>query len=174
MTDEEIKKTAELLSSLEPGFLPYTIFLQVARLVVLPIVEFIPLRLNNNKMEVLLIARDQDDPFWPGMLHTPGTVIRSSDEVFENSNNVSAYKRIIEEELKSTRVSEPHYVGSIFHRSKRGTEQAQLYWVEVIGENIVGEYYPVDELPDNLISDQIDFIKQSSEAFKKEKASTTT
>ena len=165
MSDEDIKQTADLLAKFNPGFLPYPVFEQIARLVALPIVEFIPLRLNGDVVEVLLIERPANDPFWPGMLHTPGTVIRATDLSEGKQENWPAFDRILNDELQGTKVGPPHYVGSIFHRSKRGAEQAQLYWVEVKGEPSVGNFYPVDELPDGLIESQVAFIKEASSKF---------
>jgi hypothetical protein len=166
MSDEEIKQAAELLAKFEPGFLPYPVFEQIARLVALPIVEFIPLRHNDGETEVLLIERPADDQFWPGMLHTPGTVIRATDHSEGKQENWPAFSRILEDELKGTTVSPPHYVGSIFHRSKRGVEQAQLYWVEVLDEPRVGKFYPIEDLPKELMESQRSFIREAAKHFR--------
>lgn len=164
MNDAEVEKLVELLSKFKPGFLPYPVFEQVARIVALPIVEFVPLRLKDGKVEVLLIPRDNNDPHWSGMVHTPGTVIRATD-LNSEEGNYPAFKRIIHDELKDTSIGPPHYVGSILHESKRGVEQAQLYWVEVLGEPNIGVFYSVDALPDNLIKSQENFIKEASRNF---------
>lgn len=166
MNQDDIAKTAQLLAQLEPGFLPYPIFEQVARLVVLPILEFIPLRRRDGAIEVLLIAREADDPFWPGMLHTPGTVVRATDLNESAETNWPAFERIIQDELKGTTVGSPQYVGSQFRRSKRGIEQAQLYWVEVIGEPKIGSFYAIDKLPADLIEAQRGFIEEAVRHYK--------
>ena len=166
MKDEDITKTAELLKQLKPGFLPYPIFEQVARLVALPIVEFVPLRKGENGIEVLLIARPDDDPLWPGLLHTPGTVIRATDLNEGRQENWPAFDRILNDELKGTTVGSPHYVGSILHQSKRGAEQAQLYWVEVVGMPIEGKFYEASNLPQGLIISQSIFIKACIDNFE--------
>lgn len=164
MNSDDIKATTELLQKLEPGFLPYPIFSQIARLVVLPILEVIPLRLVEGRVEVLLIKREADDELWPGALHTPGTVIRATDTT--NSQSLIPFARILHDELKDTPVGTPHYLGSIFHESKRGSEQAQLYWVEVTGEPKTGAFYDVDALPDDLIASQLDFISKAAISFR--------
>ncbi|MEO6760810.1 MAG: hypothetical protein ABI220_00320 [Candidatus Saccharimonadales bacterium] len=166
LSGEQIAKVAAALGQLEPGFLPYPIFEQVARLVTLPVVEFIPLRKVGDAVEVLLIQRPADDPFWPGLLHTPGTIIRATDLHRPESDNEQAFNRILHDELKDTEISQPHYVGSLFHKSKRGTEQAQLYWAEVTGEPLVGEFYPIDSLPSGLIDSQITFIRTAALNFR--------
>lgn len=162
MTDKETKKLVELLRTLEPGVLDFDVFVQIARLVVLSIIEFVPLRLNNGEVEVLLLSRGGKDPIWPNELHVPGTVIRPTD----NENKIyMAFDRIINDELGGTKMSEPYFVGSILHKSKRGSEHAQVYWVEVLEKPKVGKFYPVDELPDNLIESQTKFIKQASKSY---------
>lgn len=167
MDDEKVKEAAELLSKLEPGFLPYPVFEQVARLVALPILEFIPLRRSDGSTEVLLLERPVDDPLWPGALHTPGTVIRATDLHTGERENWLAFERILRDELKGTAVGRPNYVGSILHQSKRGVEQAQLYWVEVTGEPKVGTFFPADRLPERLIASQQKFIAEAVRHFER-------
>lgn len=163
MTKPEEKTLIELLRKLQPGFYPLEIFLQLARLVVLPIVEFVPLRLRDDgKVEVLLLTRESDDAIWPNQLHTPGTVIRPTDI---DSQMYLPFKRIVEDELNGTEISSPHYVGNLFNKSKRGVEQAQIYWVEATAEPKTGQFYPVDELPPNLVDSQPKFIEQAAQSF---------
>lgn len=171
MNNQDIQRTADLLKSFEPGFLPYPIFEQIARLVALPIVEFVPLRVTQDgKCEVLLIARPEDDPFWPGMLHTPGTVVRATDIHKGEQDDWQAFSRIIKDELQDTEVGQPHYVGSMFHSSKRGAEQAQLYWIEVTGQPKAGTFYSLDALPDGLMESQLSFVKLAAENFQNQRA----
>jgi hypothetical protein len=168
MTHEDIQTTADLLKRLQPGFLPYPIFEQVARLVALPIVEFIPLRKGlDGATEVLLVARDADDPFWPNMLHTPGTVVRATDLHKGDQDDWQAFERILKDEMKGTKVGPPQYVGSIFHDSKRGAELAQIYWVEVLEEARVGVFYDITALPMQLMDSQIAFIVQAAADFNR-------
>jgi hypothetical protein len=167
LTEEETKTLVSLLDKLEPGFLPYDIFVQIARLVVLSIIEFVPLRLNNKgEVEVLLLSRGADDPIWSNELHVPGTVIRPTDT---EGKIYLAFDRIFKDELQDTKTSNPHYVGSNLHPSKRGMEQAQIFWVEVLGEPTTGHFYPISQLPDNLIASQLNFIKQAATSFLQEK-----
>lgn len=165
LSESEQQQLVNLLSRLEPGFLPYEIFIQIARLAVLSIIEFVPLRLNKDgAVEVLLLSRGEDDPIWPTALHTPGTVIRPTDT---EGKMYRAFERITLEELAGTKVSNPHFVGSQLQKSERGTEQAQIFWVEVLGEPSVGQFYAVENLPDNLIQAQLKFIKLAATSFVK-------
>lgn len=168
MNDSEINRTAELLSLLQPGFLPLPIFEEIARLVALPILEVVPLRVSaEGNIEVLLLKRDLDDKKWPGMYHTPGTVIRATDTINNNSEHWAPFKRIFDDELKRTNVSEPHYVGSLLHKSKRGVEQSQLYWVEVLDKTMTGKFYHIKNLPPNLIESQEKFIKAAVKSYRR-------
>lgn len=170
MTQNEINQVAKTLKEFEPGFLPYPIFEQIARLVALPILEIIPLRRNRDgQVEVLLIERDISDTHFPGTVHTPGTVIRATDNN-PGRGPWQPLKRLLEDEMQNTEVGPIHYIGSTLHASKRGVEQAQLYWVEVTDKVKNGTFYPVQNLPSNIIESQIDFIKLAAKKFLEFKA----
>jgi hypothetical protein len=167
MKQSEIIELTELLKKLEAGFLPYPIFEQIARLTTLSIIEFVPLRTNSEgKTEVLLLERGMDDPLWPGEVHTPGTVVRPTDR--ENDTYLP-FHRITKEELQGVKLSNPYYVGSIFNKSKRGAEQAQIYWVEVLEEPKAGAFYSVESLPDNLVTSQEKFIKLAAKSYSEQR-----
>jgi hypothetical protein len=48
VTDDEIQQAAKILRKLEPGYLPFPIFIEAARLVTFSIVELLPYRRNAN------------------------------------------------------------------------------------------------------------------------------
>lgn len=167
MDSSDKAKLVQLLKKLKPGFLPYEVFEQMARLNALSIIEFVPLRKNSSgKVEVLLLERGDDDPIWPGELHTPGTVIRPGDN---EGNKYKAFDRIIKDELEETKISHPHFVGSLLHKSKRGTEHAQIYWVEVLDDAKTGSFYDAESLPKNLVSSQHKFIQLAVDSFRQQK-----
>lgn len=163
LSSNEEKRLVDLLTKLEPGFLPYDIFVQVARLVVLPIIEFVPLRTFGGRTEVLLLEREKDDNIWPGELHTPGTVVRPTDSTGEM---YKAFERIRKDELLNTKISDAHFAGTQMHPSRRGMEHAQIFWVEVYEEPRVGEFYPIQKLPHNLMESQVDFIKLAVRSYE--------
>jgi hypothetical protein len=167
INEQELKQVAQLLEKLEPGFLPYDIFVQIARLTVLSIIEFVPIRLSSEgKVEVLLLSRGSNDAIWPDELHTPGTVIRPTDT---EGKMYLAFDRIINDELEGVKTSTPHYVGSNLHKSKRGMEQAQVFWIEVLEEPSVGSFYEADQLPELVMKSQVNFIKQAVKNFQETK-----
>lgn len=163
LLDKEIERTVGFLRKLKPGKLPLPIFLELARLTVTPIVEIVPLRkTEEDTVEVLLIRREENDPNWPGMYHTPGTVVRASDK--EGSYD-DAIKRILKGELKGVETKQTIFVTNLLHRVKRGMESSLIYWVEVTGRASVGEFYNLDKLPDNIIDTQIGFIRMAAQDF---------
>ena len=171
LTESEINQTAELLTRIPAGFLPFPIFRQVARLAVFSIVEIVPLRVRDGQIEVLLLKRGeekQDWPeLWPGILHTPGTVIRPTDEL---GSYKEAFSRILQDELHGVELAgEPQYVYNLLHHNKRGTESAQVFIVEVVGEPAAGAFYPAGKLPTNIMLSQLDFIPTAVAAFKRAK-----
>lgn len=164
LTAAEIEQARQLLSRLKPGKLPFDIFLETARLTVTPIVEVVPMRRNRQgTVEVLLTRRDDSDPVWGGMLHTPGTVVRATDQ---SSGNQDAFDRILQGELSGVKATKPVFVENIFHPVKRGMEQAQVYYIEVLEDPPVGSFYDVTELPPNIVDSQVGFIKTAVHYFE--------
>jgi hypothetical protein len=163
MTSEEYTQVATMLAKLQPGFLPFDIFQQVARLSTLSIVEIVPLRTTKKgTVEVLLLEREADDPIFAGQLHTPGCVVLSTDTPgsFE-----SAFRRLIHGELGGIHTTEPTYVTQLLHHSGRGMESSHIYWVDVADEPIVGEFYDINHLPDSFMQSQRDFLFQAVASY---------
>ena len=154
---------ARLLSSLEPGILPEPVFHQVARLSVLSIVELVPLRSTaGGQTEVLLTQRPITDHYWPGMFHTPGTALRSTDSCYND-----AISRILTDELGHPQLaSPPTFVGNLLHRVRRGTESAAIYYVKIVRTPPVGQFFEHRKLPQSLIETQYDTIRLAVSAFR--------
>jgi len=164
LSQDEIAQTVRLLQRLTPGFLPFDIFHQVARLVALPIVEVVPLRRTAaGQVEVLLLERPADDPVWPSMLHTPGTVVRATDTPGSFDDPL---QRILQSELAGTPTGKPVFVQSLLHHQARGAEVSQIFWVEVMGEPTVGQFYPADALPATVVQTQVPFILDAVDKFR--------
>lgn len=163
LSNQETEQLLALLQKYEPGFLPFPVFRAITRLVVTPIIELVPLRkTSEDKIEVLLLARGPDDPIWPNEMHTPGTVIRT----YDFKNKTQPFNRIINDELRGTKVKDPVFVTNILGESKRGIEQAQIFYAEVVGEPKIGQFFPVDALPEQIMESQISFIEAAAIAFK--------
>lgn len=164
MTVEEQKQLLRLLGQLEPGYQPLEVFLELARIVALPILELVPVRRSDKGViEVLLLKRETHDSHWPGELHVPGTVIRATDA---DKGMDTAFQRIYTDELRSTQLGDLVYVGTVLHKSRRGTEYAAIYWCEVVGEPAAGQFFPASELPYNLMESQRKIIAKAVHSYE--------
>lgn len=163
-SSSQIDAIAAGLSKLKPGFLPLSIFLEITRLSVTPIIEVVPLRSNDKCTEVLLLERSADDPYWPNQFHTPGTVLRPTDQ---EHNYSDAFQRIFKDELKLNVTLNPVFVTTIFHRVARGSELALIFYLEITTESPKGTFYKSDSLPANIVSTQVGFIDKCIESYNR-------
>lgn len=160
-----INQVIDFLRGLKPGQLPPELFYTIASLTVTPILEIVPLRrAANGTVEVLLFKREASDPIWGGLLHTPGTVIRASDQPGTFND---AFRRLLSGEMAGINTgNQPQFVETIFHQVKRGRELAMIYWVSVAGEATgSGTWYPLTGLPDQLVDSQRSFIERAANDF---------
>lgn len=157
-----IAECAALLGHLEPGFLPQEIFGQVARLVRLPMVDLIPIRREGWSRSIGLVQRDEDDTWWPGMWHLPGTHLRSTDTL------QSAFARLRKEELHLVRSGIPTFCGVSIHSSTRGAEVVLIYIIEqcFFKKNSSVKWFPVNSPPKNFIKSEMNVVKKMKEYLK--------
>jgi hypothetical protein len=139
------QQIAEMLQYIEPGYLPAPLFYQVARLVATPVVEVVPILKETS--DVLLVRRPESDPFFSGLMHFPGTVIRATDKSIGDS-----IRRVVEEELflpgNATLV---HFVFQFMSKSARGAEVAtvQVVYLDEIPSGF--QAYDLAKLPDDIV-----------------------
>jgi len=170
LTSEEVNLVTTIMEKLKPGFLPFPIFNQVARLVVMPIIDVVPVRKDaSGNVEVLLTQRENNDPLWPDMWHNPGTVVRATDHP---NDYIDAFTRIFKDELGIAAVGQlkPTFVTDLFHHTRRGAEATRIYWLELTEEPRIGTFFDVHKLPDNTIETHIQIIHAAAEAFQQAKA----
>lgn len=164
LSEDEVQQAVALLSKLEPGFLPLELFWQVYRLTPAPTLQIIPLRRTSRGIvEVQLIRRPADDPLWPGLWHNPGTVLRATDTFG------SAANRLFDDELGGFGTAEDLiFVENLFNKSTRGTEVVLLYRMDgEDGEPAEGAFFPVDDLPKDIIESEIALIRRAAADFKR-------
>jgi len=153
-----------LLSQCEPGHLTPEVFEAIARVAVYPAVEFIPLRKRGDgKIEVLLLERPANDVMWPGMLHTPGTVLRPTDNTMED-----AFTRLYTDELCNVPTTTPRLIGVQLSHNRRGTCLLLEHVVTLKSEPLTGKYYDVENLPPKFIPEQADSLDRAVLAFTTE------
>lgn len=162
MDQENLNAIASGLKKLPQGYIPEPIFNEVARIAALTAIEFVPLRKNNNSIEVLLLRRASDDPFWPNMLHTPGTVLRASDMSFEG-----AYSRLFKDELNS--LPQPvKFFGNEVLLNNRGRAIIFKNIIDVTGVSTSGEFYDIKTLPEDILVEHKVMIKEAVDIFNKQ------
>jgi len=167
LSKKEIQVLTKLLGKLQPGLLPLDIFLQIARLTVLPILEVVPVRMHDAKAQVLVLPREANDGLWPDDVHVPGTVLRADDK----GALEKALERI-KKELGGASLGEPVFVQTVFHESKRGWELAFVFWAEMGGEPKLGQYYDLENLPGNIMASQTEFIREAGRHYQAYRTST--
>lgn len=160
ISEQETKTLVELLRKCQPGNLPREVFEVMGSLMVYTAIELIPLRQTQRGVEVLLLPRDDDDPVWPSMLHTTGTIVRPSDEDFSD-----AFERLFKSELPDVPQTVPNFVGTFIRKNARGRVICFEYWLEVETEPSIGKFYSVDDLPDNFIPEQKELLRNAVVAF---------
>ena len=172
LTPEEISALTALLAKLQPGLLPLPVFLEIARINVLSIVEIVPLRMHEGKVQILLLQRGADDKHWPSMMHFPGVVVLANDEL---GSYLSAFRRIVHNELADVELAgSPHYFQTYFRKTRRGAENSTVFYVEVAGEPTVGQFYDINALPANLVPDEAGVIQGAARAFRDSQRSAQT
>ena len=156
----EADQLVALLGKYMPGNLPPDVFEAVGRVSVYPAVELVPVRMTENGIEVLLMQRPADDITWPSMMHTPGTILRPTDETIEG-----AMERLMNDELRGTAIVEPpRFLRHRMYNHTRGRGLG-LEHIVVVGESTDGEFYPVHSLPEALITEQIPTINHVAEVY---------
>lgn len=151
------------LSKFSAGYLPEELFAQIARLGVLASIEIVALREYGDKIEVCLTRRENTDKFWPNKYHNPGTVFRPNDTIHSLQDQIN---RIYTEEYKLAHSpTGPFFSGLFFDKLERGTALGIICWIE-LQDSEVGEYFSVDNLPENIIKNQISYIKKCAEDYR--------
>lgn len=151
-----------LLKKLDIGLLPLEVFYEISRITCNVAYEIVPLRLRNGKVQILLTRRAADDPFWPNLLHSTGTIMRASDDF------KSAKERLLADELPGIKYKgEPVFVYNSAGTTARGSCVAIFHYLETISSP-VGEWYDIDNLPDDVIKSQIDGWQRIAKKFEKD------
>lgn len=170
--EEVVASAAAQLSKLAPGPLPFEVFLQIARLSVTPVIEIVPVRQSpaaSEGVQVLMLRRPTNDPVWGGLLHTPGTVIRTTDRSLEDG-----LARISSDELGNPRASSPVFVQNFLHRQARGPELALVYWMEIQEDTGIGDFVDLSNMPTDIVKTQLEFIQPACAAYLSGKGPLTS
>lgn len=158
----EYAELARMMESLESGYLPKDVFLQIARVYVTTTVDVLPILAGSySDTQILLLNRGPQDEIWKNMLHAPGSVVRATDESYDE-----AFRRILEE-IGGVKIEEgPCFVGKpLLQSTERGRESVLVHWATISGEPKNGQYYPASNLPSAIIPGQLPRIRLAIDHF---------
>lgn len=121
-------------------------------------IEAVALRKREGVIEVFLTRRPPDDVY-ANLLHVPGTIIRNKEKFTET------WERL-EEEFRAPVVSEPKLV-EVFNnlKERRGHFISLVFACEISGEPATGKFFPIANLPDDLIDHHRPMIIAAAEAW---------
>jgi hypothetical protein len=127
------------LAGMDPG-----VFEAIAEKFIMTGIEVVVMRKNpqSNEVEVLMTKRADDDKIWPGALHIPGSILRKSDNSYQD-----ALERVAKKELGVSGFKRVTFVGPLFYRDEgyRGNNHGLIFLCELVGIPL-GEFYPVNKL----------------------------
>ncbi|MBI2444548.1 MAG: hypothetical protein HYV42_04890 [Candidatus Magasanikbacteria bacterium] len=122
------------------------------------------LRRRDGKVEVFLTKRSPHEAY-ADQWHCPGTWMRSMDAAIGD-----AFQRLWKREFRVPFRSPPVYCGMYFNRQEvRGQVLMLAYLVDLlehVGGSLIGQWWPVDALPENTLAVHRDVtIPQAVAAF---------
>ncbi|MDP2631585.1 MAG: hypothetical protein Q8P30_02325 [Candidatus Uhrbacteria bacterium] len=118
-------------------------------------VELIVIKKSAHGEEIFLIRRPENDPYWPNELHFPGTIVRFHD-TFE-----IIFARLADELEIPKLPKEPELITVRLDTNPRGRHSHLFYKIEVApnAEFASGKFYPVNDLPSDMIEYQKNQLK---------------
>lgn len=159
-------QVATFLRSYKGQLLPPEVFYAIAETMALPYVELVIFKASSQHQQVLLTKREDDDPYFPGKWHVPGTLLRSTDVTFRGDDLSLAVKRLTDEELQGLEISHLSFSGFHFHKVARGVGLSLVLVALATEEPKIGQYFYVNHLPENIIPEQAVFILKTARSDK--------
>jgi hypothetical protein len=141
-----------------PGRLvPPEVFTAICSALTTTGIELVVVRYLSARPCVLLFRRSNTDKFYAGQWHTPGSLF------YGHETPESVLQRLMERELRRLPVLPPRKVGCNWFNTPRGAEVTQLYVTISTDDHVgLGEWFPLSDLPDNLIDHHRVLMEQVS------------
>lgn len=175
----DIDAIVEGLSKLEPGYLRFDLFMQMARLSTMACIELVPIRHTTDRVpEVLLVQRDFPGDPWAGEWHALGTILRPTDSKSDRSSYEEPLARLIGDNCEidsASLLGAPVEIGTEFRMSRRGAELAVVHYVPVSGESTNrGEFFSMEDFPYNVpekgvVEHHVPMIERAVKAYLKDR-----
>ena len=165
-SEEQIDQFLSLWGKL-PDPMPAMVFNTVSKRLPSTAIETVVLRVQNGTKEVLLAQRSQNDVY-PGQWHSFGTLLRESDATHAPETPGTfdiAFERLQQDKFKARFSDAPKLVTAIPFHSVRGLITCLIFRCKIDGEPPIGQYFPVDALPQPIVASHPFIIKEASEAF---------
>ena len=153
---------AEYLRGYKGQLLPSPVFYAIAETMALPYIELLIYHPDTKRSEILLTRREEDDPYFPGLWHVPGTLLRAADLGKPGDNFGLAIERILNEELGGLTIGPTTLAGLYFHGVTRGVGLSIIHTTRAQGTPAVGQFFPVSHLPEDIIPEQAVFIRKTT------------
>lgn len=123
-----LKKIVGILKTFTPGKVPFDVWLEMLRLNGSIIVEAVPIRIKDGRIQIYAEVRPNDDPHFAGQFCLPGKVVHGLD-----TDEHSVVKRLIQTELKDLSIKRPIHIDTFMRRNTRSLEMVSLYLIIVTG-----------------------------------------
>jgi len=161
---EEQDTLINLLNKFEPGPVPVDIFTAIAKIIVTPTYLAVPLYNDNNQLKVLLLDRDENDPYWPGQMALPGKIMLATDESLDD-----VYARLLKSELPNVKIKNgPIFCGHIFEEIIRGREVSLINYIEIAEVPTGYKMFDVNNLPNNIVKTEIHRVEMAVKKYKED------
>lgn len=159
----ESRLTAWLLGRVpKKGNLPPRVFNEILGTVPGTALEVVPLYVDKNgDINVFLTKRNSDDPYWPNLWHSPGTMVLNKDES-DHDDFSKPWERLKKREFMRESLSAPVPVSVKFLKTKRGMETSYIHFVLVPEDLKGGKYFSVDKLPKDLVDHHTKIIREAA------------
>jgi len=131
------------------GILPTWYFFAIAKFIPMTAYELLITRQCSSGREVLLFRRPDDDRYWPGMWHYPGTVVRTGDR------GDDVWRRLSIEVGVPIKTSELRLIRTRIGINERGSSVFLIHHLES-GDTAnfpEGRFFPVTAIPQNTVAE---------------------
>lgn len=158
--DDIRSRTAKLLGQIDPRQpLGTELFDSIAKLSVSVAIETVSFRIENGKIEVYLTQRSPIDTAYPNQWHCPGSFIRPGEEISD------VLQRLEKKETGIIFKGANHIATVNNPAETRGHIVQLIHLCEICGQGR-GKWFPLDQLPKNIVEQHRIIIQKALAYFE--------